>query len=75
MIGYWVYWILGIGYWVLDNWRFEMAMVFEDLKVLQSAERVADSIWKQVSRWDKFARDVVGKQMARAADSVGANIA
>lgn len=52
-----------------------MAMVFEDLKVLQSAERIADDIWKQVSRWEKFARDVVGKQMARAADSVGANIA
>ena len=28
-----------------------------------------------VLKWDKFAKDVVGKQMARSADSVGANIA
>ncbi len=48
---------------------------FDDLQVLQAAERIADSIWKQVGQWDDFARDVVGKQLTRAADSVGANIA
>ena len=52
-----------------------MAATFEDLRVLQEAEAIADAIWKQVTQWDKFARDVVGKQLARAADSVGANIA
>lgn len=52
-----------------------MSVAFEDLRVLQNAEGVADAIWKQVGRWDTFARDVVGKQLARAADSVGANIA
>lgn len=26
-------------------------------------------------RWDEFARDVVGKQLAKAVDSIGANIA
>jgi four helix bundle protein len=48
---------------------------FEDLRVLKSAEEIADSLWKIVVQWDEFARDVVGKQMARSADSVGANIA
>jgi four helix bundle protein len=48
---------------------------FDDLQVLKSAEGIADSIWKRVVEWDEFAKDVVGKQMARAADSIGANIA
>jgi four helix bundle protein len=52
-----------------------MATAFEDLRILQSAEGCADQIWKQVVQWDEFARDVVGKQMARATDSIGANIA
>jgi four helix bundle protein len=52
-----------------------MATSFEDLRVLQSAGGSADKIWKQVVQWDEFARDVVGKQMARASDSIGANIA
>jgi four helix bundle protein len=48
---------------------------FEDLQILKSAEAVADSVWKSVSRWDEFAKDVVGKQLTRAVDSIGANIA
>ncbi len=52
-----------------------MSAAFEDLQVLKSAEKIADSIWKQVSQWDEFAKDVVGKQIARSADSIGANIA
>jgi len=52
-----------------------LSATFEDLHVLKSAEDIADSIWKRVIRWDEFAKDVVGKQMARSADSIGANIA
>ncbi len=48
---------------------------FEDLRVLKSAEEIADSIWKRVVQWDEFAKDVVGKQITRSADSIGANIA
>ena len=51
-----------------------MSATFEDLRVLKSAEEVADSIWKRVVQWDEFARDVVGKQLTRAVDSIGANI-
>jgi len=52
-----------------------MPTSFEDLKVLKAAEEVADTIYKIAAQWDEFARDVVGKQIARAADSIGANIA
>jgi four helix bundle protein len=52
-----------------------MATGLEDLKVLQAAEKVADKVWAEVSLWNLFARDVVGKQLARAVDSIGANIA
>jgi four helix bundle protein len=52
-----------------------MSAAFDDLQVLKSAEAIADSIWKRVVEWDQFAKDVVGKQIARSADSIGANIA
>jgi four helix bundle protein len=52
-----------------------VSATFEDLRVLKSAEEIADSIWKIVVQWDEFAKDVVGKQIAKSADSVGANIA
>jgi four helix bundle protein len=47
----------------------------EDVRVLKNAEQIADAVYKTASRWDEFAQDVVGKQIARAADSIGANIA
>ncbi|HXJ94839.1 MAG TPA: four helix bundle protein [Terriglobia bacterium] len=48
---------------------------FENLQVYKLAEKLADEIWHIVLAWDYFPRDTVGKQMVRAADSVGANIA
>ena len=52
-----------------------MATSFEDLRVLRAAETVADEVWRRVVKWDEFTRDVVGKQLTRAVDSIGANIA
>jgi four helix bundle protein len=48
---------------------------FENLRVYQLAERLADGVWEIVAGWNIFAKDTVGKQLVRAADSVGANIA
>ncbi len=48
---------------------------FENLRVYLSAEQLADEIWKLVRRWDTLAHDTVGRQLVRAADSIGANIA
>jgi four helix bundle protein len=52
-----------------------MPTSLEDIRVLKGAEQIADAIYKAASRWDEFARDVVGKQISRSADSIGANIA
>jgi four helix bundle protein len=48
---------------------------FENLRVYQLSEQLADLIWEIVLGWNAFARDTVGKQLVKAADSVGANIA
>jgi len=48
---------------------------FESLRVYQLSEQLADLIWEIVLEWNAFARDTVGKQLVKAADSVGANIA
>ncbi len=48
---------------------------FENLVVYQLSEKIADAVWDIVRNWDSFARDTVGKQLVRAADSIGANIA
>ena len=48
---------------------------FESLRVYQLSEDVADRIWDVVIEWNNFAKDTVGKQMVRSADSIGANIA
>jgi four helix bundle protein len=48
---------------------------FQDLDVYRLSEELADGIWEIVPKWNLLARDTVGKQMIRAADSIGANIA
>ena len=48
---------------------------FENLRVYQLSEQLADLIWEIVLGWNAFARDTVGKQLVKASDSVGANIA
>lgn len=48
---------------------------FEKLHVYQLAEKLADHVWHVVIRWSPIAKDTVGKQLIRAADSIGANIA
>lgn len=55
---------------------FQMAKAnFEKLRVYELAETLADAVWELVRPWDSFSRDTVGKQLVRAADSIGANIA
>ncbi len=48
---------------------------FEDLAVYRLAEKLADEVWGMVLPWAPLPRDTVGKQLIRAADSIGANIA
>ena len=48
---------------------------FEKLRVYQLAEELADEIWKLTRSMEPFAKDTIGKQIVRASDSIGANIA
>jgi four helix bundle protein len=48
---------------------------FEKLHVYRLSEKLADDVWDAVADGAPFAKDTVGKQLVRAADSIGANIA
>jgi four helix bundle protein len=67
---------------VFGVWGFELMgkevvgfVRFQELAVYTLAEDLADTVWEIVRNWDALARDTVGKQLIRAADSIGANIA
>jgi four helix bundle protein len=48
---------------------------FENLKVYQLAEKLADEIWEIVIEWDFLAKNTVGQQIVKAADGIGSCIA
>ena len=48
---------------------------FQNLRIYQLSEEISDILWDIVLKWDYLAKDTVGKQMIRSADSIGANIA
>jgi four helix bundle protein len=52
-----------------------MDYTLEKLEVYNLAEEFSDEIWHIVSEWKIFLKDTIGKQMARSADSISANIA
>jgi len=47
----------------------------EDLEIYNLSEVLSDKIWNIVIKWESFAKDTIGKQLCRAADSISANIA
>lgn len=52
-----------------------MVLKVEDLDIYQMAEELADIVWNICIGWDYFAKDTIGKQLVRAADSISANLA
>lgn len=56
--------------WKVD----EDAAIFGKLKIYEDACVLADEIWDIVAEWPGFAKETVGKQWVRSADSVGANL-
>ena len=48
---------------------------FENLRVYQLAEDIADLVWETVIKWHRLAQDTIGKQLINSADSIGANVA
>lgn len=49
-------------------------MKLEDLRVYQMSMNISDEVWMIVAKWNYFEKDTIGKQVARSADSISANI-
>jgi four helix bundle protein len=49
-------------------------MTIDNLEIYTLSIGIGGDIWGIVMKWDYFARDTVGKQLVRSADSVAANI-
>ena len=52
-----------------------MVAGLEGLRIFRLAEKLSDEIWEHAITWKLFARDTIGRELVRAADSIGANIA
>jgi four helix bundle protein len=49
-------------------------MTIDNLEIYILSIKIGEDIWGIVIKWDYFAKDTIGKQLVRAADSVAANI-
>ena len=47
----------------------------DKLEVYALAVEIGNTAWRMTSKWNAFAKETIGKQMVRSADSVAANIA
>ena len=52
-----------------------MVLKVEDLDIYQMADDLADKVWDICIKWNYFAKDTIGKQLVRAADSISVNLA
>lgn len=67
-----------VRWWYIGRFFIFQVMPYEPIEERRfyvRAEELADRVWDMVGDWDTFARDTAGKQVVRAADSIGANIA
>lgn len=51
-----------------------MSASINDLEIYREAMRIGEIIWNLVADWSYFAKDTVGKQVVRSADSIAANL-
>lgn len=49
-------------------------MKLEESQVYQLSMEMGEKIWNIVTKWNFFAKDTVGKQLVRAADSIAGNL-
>ena len=49
-------------------------MRIEDLQAYELSMELAEKVWRLCVRWDYFAKDTLGKQLIRAADSISVNL-
>ena len=50
-------------------------LTLNDIEAYRVAFHLSNYVWNEVTKWDYFAKDTVGKQFVRAVDSISANIA
>ena len=50
------------------------AKSINDLEIYRDAMNLGETIWSLVTQWDYFAKDTIGKQLVRSADSIAANL-
>jgi four helix bundle protein len=65
----------GIYKIILKHRSENMVLRVEDLDIYQMAEDLSDRLWEICINWDYFAKDTIGKQLVRAANSISANLA
>lgn len=51
-----------------------MKSAVNNLEIYREAIEIGESIWSMVCPWEMFAKDTVGKQIVRSADSIAANL-
>jgi four helix bundle protein len=51
-----------------------MFLEAHDLRVVQQAEKISDEVWHLVRQWGWFDKKIVGEQLVRSCDSIGANL-
>ena|ERR1041385_4944514 len=49
-------------------------MKLEEFRTYNQAMELGERIWQIVLQWDHFAKDTIGKQFVKAADSIAANL-
>ncbi|MCC5807297.1 MAG: four helix bundle protein [Opitutales bacterium] len=52
----------------------ESAPLYRSLRIYEAAGDLSDEVWDLVAAWPGLARETVGKQLIRAADSIAANL-
>ncbi|RIJ46171.1 four helix bundle protein [Maribellus luteus] len=50
-------------------------LTLDKISAYRLAFEFSNEVWREVVTWDYFAKDTVGKQFVKAADSISANIA
>ena len=50
-------------------------LTLNDINAYHISFVLSNYVWSKVLTWDYFARDTIGKQLVRAADSIPANVA
>lgn len=52
-----------------------MRSSLQNLEIYQEAMSIGEDVWALTSKWDRFAKDTIARQVVRSADSIAANLA